>query len=130
MIVRWNGLAERVKELQDGTVDGIDEVAPDGIETLDADVSTISAARDGIDIVYLGISTTVTPFGNEGVRRALAIGIDRQALIARYLPPGAALSTHALRARSPMPAAGAASYDYDPTLAKETWPRRAIRRAS
>ena len=99
--------SDRVRELQAGTVDGIDEVAPDGVEALDADVSTISAPRDGLEVVYLGVSNTVAPFGNEGVRRALAIGIDRQALIAQYLPPGAELSTHAAPCALPYACTGA-----------------------
>ena len=121
LIVRWDPASQdRVRELQAGTVDGIDEVAPDGVEALDADVSTISAPRDGLEVVYLGVSNTVAPFGNEGVRRALAIGIDRQALIAQYLPPGASLSTHAAPCALPYACTGGASYDYDPALAKET----------
>jgi len=121
LIVRWDPASQaRVGELQAGTADGIDEIAPDGVEAIDADVSTISAPRDGLEVVYLGVSNTVAQFANEGVRRALAIGIDRQALVAQYLPPGAALSTHAAPCALPYACTGAASYDFDPALAKET----------
>ncbi|MFL5668442.1 MAG: ABC transporter substrate-binding protein [Chloroflexota bacterium] len=121
LIVRWNpSSGERVGELQAGTVDGIDEVAPDGVEAIDADVSTVGAPRDGLDSVYLGFSNTVYPFGNEGVRRALALGIDRRALIGRYLPPGAQLSTHAAPCALPYACTGGSSSDFDAALAKET----------
>jgi peptide/nickel transport system substrate-binding protein len=120
-IVRWNPASgERVGELQAGTVDGIDEVAPDGVEAIDADVSTVGAPRDGLEVVYLGFSNTTNPFGNEAVRRALALGIDRRALIARYLPPGAVLSTHAAPCVLPYACTGGSTSDFDPALAKET----------
>lgn len=121
LIVRWNPDSHgRVDELEAGTVDGIDDVAAADIDTIDGDVSTVSALRHGLEVVYLGVSNTVSPFDNEGVRRALALGIDRKAIVGRYLPPAAELSTYAAPCALPYACSGAAWYDYDPTLAKET----------
>jgi ABC-type transport system substrate-binding protein len=121
VIVRWDPDSKRrVGELQAGTADAIDEVAAADVDAIDADVSTMSAPRAGLEVAYLGVSNMVSPFDNEAVRRALALGIDRHLLVAGYLPPGAELSTFAAPCALPYACTGAAWYDYDPTLAKET----------
>ena len=121
VIVRWKADSpQRVDELQAGTVDGIDEVDPTGVEAIDADVGMVNAARHGLVSVYVGVSNTVAPFDGEGVRRAMALGIDRNRLVAGYLPPGAELATFAAPCTLPYACTGTRWYDYDPTLAKET----------
>ena len=121
VIVRWNpASSQRVNELQAGTVDGIDEVAPSGVEAIDADVSMVMAPRAGLDAVYLGMTNTFAPFDNEGARRALAIGIDRRRLVTGFLSPAAVLSTFAAPCSLPYACTGTGWYEFDPTLAKET----------
>jgi len=121
VIVRWNAASsERVNELQAGTVDGIDDVAPAGVDAVGADVSMVTAPRAGLDAVYLGFTNTFKPFDNVGVRRALALGIDRKHLVSTFLSPAAAPATYAAPCALPYACKGAAWYDYDPTLAKET----------
>lgn len=121
VIVRWNAASsQRVLELQKGTVDGIDDVAPAGVEAIDADVSMVTAPRAGLDVVYLGFTNTFSPFDREGVRQALALGIDRRHLVSAFLPPAATLATYAAPCTLPYACSGANWYDYDPTLAMET----------
>ncbi len=121
VIVRWNpASAQRVNELQAGTVDGIDEIAPSGVDAVDADVSMVVAPRAGLDAVYLGMTNTFAPFGNEGVRRALAIGIDRRALVSSFLSPAAELAGYAAPCALPYACTGTGWYEYDAALAKET----------
>ncbi len=121
VIVRWDAASpQRVNELQAGTVDGIDDVAPAGVEAIDADVSMVTAPRAGLDAVYLGFTNTFSPFDHEGVRQALALGLDRQHLVSAFLPPGAEVATYAAPCTLPYACEGAAWYDFDPTLAKET----------
>ena len=82
LIVRWrDDPAQRVAELQGGIVDGIDDVDPLGVTTVVGDVS-------------LGFTNTFAPFNNEKVRRAVAMGIDRQRIVERFFPPGSEVATH------------------------------------
>ena len=81
------------------TVDGIDDVAPAGVAIVDDDVALQLQSRPGLDIVYLGLNDAIAPFGDERVRQALAMGIDRQRLTDQFFPPGAevAVARHPLR---------------------------------
>jgi peptide/nickel transport system substrate-binding protein len=121
LIVRWShSAARRVSELQDGTVDGIDGVDPTVLPTVAADVSLDLATRPGLNVFYLGFNDTFAPFDNEGVRRAIAIGIDRQHIVDTDFPPGAELATTYAPCAIPHGCAGQPWYDSDPALAKET----------
>ncbi len=121
VIVRWNAASdERVNELQAGTVDGIDDVAPAGVEAVGADVSMVTAPRAGLDAVYLGFTNTFKPFDDARVRQAVALGIDRKHLVATFLPPAAEVATYAAPCTLPYACKGATWYDFDATLAKET----------
>jgi peptide/nickel transport system substrate-binding protein len=121
LIVRWSdSAASRVSELQDGTVDGIDGVNPTVVSTVAADVSLDLATRPGTNVFSLGLNNTFAPFDNEGVRRAIAIGIDRQHIVDTDFPPGAELATTYAPCAIPHGCAGQRWYDFDPALAKET----------
>jgi ABC-type transport system substrate-binding protein len=121
VIVRWTtDVAQRVKELQDGTVDGIDVVDAAGVTTMTDDVALALQARPGLDVFYLGFNNTLAPFDNEKVRQAIAIGIDRQHIVDTFFPPGSQLASRYAPCAVPHGCAGARWYDYDPTLAKET----------
>jgi peptide/nickel transport system substrate-binding protein len=121
LIVRWSdSAASRVSELQDGTVDGIDGVGPTVVSTVAADVSLDLATRPGMNVFALGFNDTIAPFDNEGVRRAIAIGIDRQHIVDTDFPAGAELATAYAPCALPHGCAGQPWYDFDPALAKET----------
>jgi peptide/nickel transport system substrate-binding protein len=121
VIVRWNPDAgQRAKELQDGTVDGIDAVDAAGVTTMTDNVALALQTRPGLDIFYLGFNNTLPPFDNEKVRQAIAIGIDRQHIVDSFFPPGSEVASHYTPCAIPHGCAGARWYDYDPTLAKET----------
>jgi ABC-type dipeptide transport system, periplasmic component len=120
LIVRWaGGSAARVTELQNGTVDGIDGVDPAGVATISDDVSIQLQPRPGLNVAYMGFNDTDPPFDNEQVRRAIAIGIDRQQIVDTDFPPGADIATHFTPCAIPHGCAGDPWYEYDPTLAKE-----------
>ena len=52
-----------------------------------------------MNIFYLGMNNTVTPFDNEKVRQAIAMGIDRQRIVDNFYPKGSAVARllHAVR---------------------------------
>ena len=120
LIVRWSpDSAARVTELQNGTADGIDAIDAAGVATVTDDVSLQVEPRAGQDVVYLGFNTADKPFDNEGVRRAIATGLDRDSIVANDFPPGAEVAQQYTPCAVPHGCAGGAWYDYDPTLAKE-----------
>ena len=120
VIVRWRDSAnERVIELQGTTVDGIDQLDAPAVETVQDDVNLQIEPRAGMNTVYLGFNNTFNPFNDERVRRALAVGIDRQKLVDTFLPTGSDRADYVTPCMIPNGCAGTAWYAYDPLLAKE-----------
>ena len=120
LIVRWQAdPAQRLTDLQAGTVDGIDDVAPAGAATVADDVGLRLEARSGLNIAYMGFTNTFAPFDNEKVRRAIAMGIDRQRIVDTTFPPGSEVASHYAPCAIPYGCADGPWDAYDPILAKE-----------
>jgi len=120
VIIRWRDSAnERVIELQGATVDGIDQLDGPAVETVQADVNLQLEPRAGMNTVYLGFTNTFNPFDDERVRRALAVGIDRQKLVDTFFPAGSDRADYVTPCMIPNGCVGTAWYGYDPLLAKE-----------
>lgn len=93
LIFRWSEQsAQRLLELQSGTVDGIDNPAPEDFATIQADANLKLYARDPLNIFYIGFNNTIPPFDNVKVRQAIALGIDRQRIVDQYLPAGSVVA--------------------------------------
>ncbi len=121
VIVRWDpDSGERAAGLQAGTVDGVDRVDSSEVSDLTNDVSVALVPRAGLDTVYLGFGGADTPFAKEGVRRAIALGLDRRRIVETLLPAGSTVASHVAPCEMPHGCAGDEWYDYDPTLARET----------
>ncbi|HOQ63914.1 MAG TPA: ABC transporter substrate-binding protein, partial [Clostridia bacterium] len=70
LIFRWSAeSAQRLVELQSGTVDGIDNPGPDDFETITSDANLQLQLRSGTNIFYVGMNNTFAPFDNERVRQ-------------------------------------------------------------
>ena len=94
LIFRWSAeSAQRLVELQAGTVDGIDNPGPDDFDTIKNDPNLQLALRNGTNIFYLGMNNTYPPFDNERVRQAFAMGIDRHRIVENFYPPGSSVAT-------------------------------------
>jgi peptide/nickel transport system substrate-binding protein len=95
VVIKWSTeAAARLLELQSGTVDGIDNPAPDAFETITADKTLQLQPRAGLNVFYLGMNNSAAPFDNEKVRQALAIGIDRERIVKNFYPAGSEVATH------------------------------------
>ena len=93
VVFRWSQEgAQKLIELQAGTVDGIDNVAPDDIPTVQGDANLQLAERAPFNIFYVGFNNTYAPFDNEQVRQAIAMGIDRQRIVDTFYPPGSSMA--------------------------------------
>ncbi len=120
LIVRWrDAAAQRLVELQGATVDGIDDVGASDVATVNDDVSLQLEPRPGLNVFYMGFNNAYAPFGDERVRQAIAMGIDRQRIVERFFPPGSEAATHYAPCAVPHGCAGDPWYEFDPLLAKE-----------
>lgn len=83
VVVKWNAdAAGRLDAVQTGTVDGADNPTF-------APIATIRPAqrlpREELSTLYIGMSNTYQPFDSQKIRQALAMGIDRQQIVADLL---------------------------------------------
>jgi peptide/nickel transport system substrate-binding protein len=71
----------RVAELRAGSVDAIRDFSPANIPTIKADPNLQIVPRPSFNIAFLGINQAVKPFDNLNVRKAVAMGIDKVAIV-------------------------------------------------
>lgn len=120
VVFRWSAeSAQRLVELQSGTVDGIDNPGPDDFEVIESDRNLQLKKRSGTNIFYIGMNNTYPPFDNERVRQAFAMAIDRQRLIDNFYPPGSSLATQFMPPSIFGYSEGQTWYDYNPEEAKK-----------
>lgn len=109
----------RALELQAGTVDGIDNVAPDDIPTLRADPNLTVYARPKFNVGYVGINRAHEPFDDVKVRQAIAYAINKEAIKEAFYPPAAEVQTQFTPPGIFGHTEGQESYPYDPEKAKD-----------
>lgn len=89
LIFRWDlDAAARLVELQAGTAQGIDNLSPDDFATVQNDPQARLIARPALNIAYLGLNMDLPPLDNALLRQALAVSLDRQALVDQTFPQG------------------------------------------
>lgn len=94
-VLRWNQEgAARLLELQSGQVDMITNVSPDDFETVEADPNLQLLPDPNPNILYLAMTNTFEPFNNPDVRKAIAMGIDRQRIVDNFFPDGSIVAGH------------------------------------
>ncbi len=119
LVFRWSSeAAQRLLELQSGTVDGIDNPAPDAFDQIRNDPSLQLLEREGLNVFYVGMNNTYPPFDDVRVRQAIAMGIDRQRIVDNFYPPGSEVASHFTPCSIPGGCEGEAWYDYDPEAAR------------
>ena len=119
VVFRWSPeSAQRLVELQSGTVDGIDNPGPDDFATIQNDSSLQLATRNGTNVFYLGMNDKFPPFDNERVRQAFAMAIDRQRIVDNFYPPASTVATQFMPPAIFGYTEGLDWYEYDPEQAK------------
>lgn len=109
----------RALELQAGTVDGIDNVAPDDFATLEADPNITVYPRPKFNIGYVEVQRNKEPFDKLEVRQALNYAINREAIVKAFYPPTAEVATQFIPPGIFGHSDGITGYPYDPDKAKE-----------
>ncbi len=120
LIFRWSDQsAQRLLELQSGTVDGIDNPAPEDFATIQADPNLKLYDRPALNIFYVGLNHNIKPFDNQQVRQAFAMAIDRANIVKQFYPAGSTVAdTFVPESFNPGFTPGFKWYDYDPVAAK------------
>jgi peptide/nickel transport system substrate-binding protein len=119
-ILRWSTeAAQRLTELQAGTVDGIDNVGTDDFKTVQNDSTLKLYPRPGLNVFYLGMNVVDKPWDNEKVRQAISYAIDRKRIVDNFYPPGTEVATHFTPCAIPGACEGPDWPAYDPVKAKQ-----------
>ena len=120
LIIRWSDQsAQRLLELQAGTVDGIDNLSPEDIAAVKDDPEIQIVERPAFNIMYLGMNNTIPPFDNVLVRRAVGMAIDKQRILDNYYPAGSSIADQFTPSLVfPGHSEDMKWYDYDPEAAK------------
>ena len=126
---RWSvDSAQRFVELQAGTVDGIDNPGPDDFAAIEGDSNLTLYEREGLNTFYVGFNNnpkiegfdnSTNPFANEDVRRAVAMGIDRQQIVDNFYPEGSEVASHFVPCAIEFACTGDEWYEFDPEAARE-----------
>ncbi len=128
LVFKWSAeSAQRLLELQSGTVDGIDNVGPDDFATVEGDTNLSLLNRPALNIMYIGFNNnpqvegfdnTTNPLANEKVRQAIAMGVDRNRIVDNFYPAGSEVASHFTPCSIPNGCVGDDWYAFDATAAK------------
>ncbi|HEY54061.1 MAG TPA: transporter substrate-binding domain-containing protein [Caldilineae bacterium] len=118
LIFRWSTEgAARLLELQSGTADYIVKLSPDDYETVENDPNLQFLPVPNPNIMYLAMTNTFEPWGDVNVRKAIAMGIDRERVVDFFYPEGSEAASHFTPCSIPNGCNGEAWYDFDPDAA-------------
>jgi ABC-type transport system substrate-binding protein len=118
-VLRWaTEGAQRLLELQSGNVDGITFPSTDDYPVIEGDPNLALVNKPEPNILYVAMTNTFAPFDDPNVRKAMAVGIDRQRLVDTFYPAGSEVATHFTPCSVQHGCEGEAWYDFDVDAAK------------
>lgn len=119
LVFRWSTeSAQRLLELQSGTIDGIDNVGPADFDVVRGDANLSLNERPALNVFYIAFTNTFAPFDNQDVRQAISMGIDRQRIVDTFYPAGSEAASHFTPCAIPNGCTGDAWYEFDVDAAK------------
>jgi ABC-type transport system substrate-binding protein len=127
LVFRWaTEGAQRLLELQSGNVDQITNLSPDDYDTVKDDPNLTFIPVANPNVLYLGMVNVVDAdgerkdsiFADVRLRKAIAMGIDRQRIVDNFYADGATVPTHFTPCSLPNGCVGDPWYDFDPEAAK------------
>ncbi len=119
-VLKWaTESAGRLIELQSGNADGMTFPGVEDIPTIEADPNLVVLDKPEPNIFYMGFTNTYAPWDNVDVRRAVAMGIDRQRIVDTFYAPGSETASHFTPCSVENGCQGDSWYDFDPTAAKQ-----------
>lgn len=120
LVFRWaTEGAARLLELQAGTADYITKLSPDDYSVVENDPNLQFLPVPNPNIMYLAMTNTFKPWDDVRVRKALAMGIDRQRIIDNFYPEGSVVASHFTPCSIPNACTGDSWYDFNPDAANK-----------
>ena len=116
---RWaDQAAQRWLELQSGSVDGIDHPGTDDIAAIKGNSDVTFYPREGLNVLYIGMNDTIAPWTDANVRKAIALGINREQLVTNFYPEGSVVATHFTPCAIPFACEGEDTWGFDAPAGK------------
>ncbi|MDZ7844303.1 MAG: ABC transporter substrate-binding protein [Anaerolineales bacterium] len=120
LVFRWSTeSAARLLELQSGTVDYITNITEEDIEAVEADPNLEVVPLPAPNIMYVAMTNTFEPFDDPNVRKAIALGLDRERIVDNFYPPGSEVASHFTPCSIPGGCEGEEWYDFDLETAQQ-----------
>jgi ABC-type transport system substrate-binding protein len=120
LVFRWSTeSAARTLELQAGTVDGIDNPGPADFAVIEGDANLALLDRPALNTFYVAMTNTFEPWDDVNVRKAIAMGIDRQRIVDTFYPEGSETASHFTPCAIPNGCAGDEWYEFDAAAARQ-----------
>jgi peptide/nickel transport system substrate-binding protein len=120
VIFKWNKeAASRLTTLKAGEADGIDNPDPNDFASASSDANLKLIPREALNVMYVGLNNTKAPLDNEKVRQAIAMGINRQAIVDKFYPTGSQVASHFTPCAIPGGCEGSEWYKFDLDAAKK-----------
>jgi peptide/nickel transport system substrate-binding protein len=111
--------AARLQALQTGEIQGYDLVEPQDIATIEGDSSLQIIDRPAFNVAYVGFNIAKKPTDDVEVRKAIAYGLDRQAVVDNFYSGRAVVATQFMPPEVVGYAEDVPKYEFDPEKAKQ-----------
>ncbi len=120
LVLKWaTESAGRLLELNSGTVDGITFPGTEDLAGIEADPNLTLINKPEPNIFYVGFTNTFAPFDNVDVRKAIAMGIDRDRIVDIFYPTGSEVASHFTPCSVAGGCEGESWYEFDAAAAKQ-----------
>jgi peptide/nickel transport system substrate-binding protein len=111
--------AARLQALQAGEIHGYDLVEPQDIATIEGDSNLQIIDRPAFNVAYVGMNIATKPTDDIEVRKAIAHGLDRQAVVDNFYSGRAEVATQFMPPEVVGYADDVPTYEFDPEKAKQ-----------
>jgi peptide/nickel transport system substrate-binding protein len=111
--------AARLQALQTGEIQGYDLVEPQDIATIEGDSNLQIIDRPAFNVAYVGFNIAKKPTDDVEVRKAIAHGLDREAVVENFYSGRAVVATQFMPPEVVGYADDVTTYEYDPEKAKQ-----------
>jgi peptide/nickel transport system substrate-binding protein len=111
--------AARLQALQTGEIDGYDLVEPQDIATIEGDDNFQILDRPAFNVAYVGFNISTPPLDDIEVRKAIAYGLDRQAVVDNFYAGRGVVAKEFMPPELKGYADDVTEYPFDPEKAKQ-----------